>query len=105
MPNSENALRPSEPRKTHGFARAGAYYACLFLVTHALAGAYLASGSWRRPDSLLVANLIMLVPGLVAVAMLRWVFRAPVRATLGLSFVLNRWSLLAYLLPLLISGA
>ncbi len=89
-----------------GFGRAAAYYACLFLLTHALAAAYLASGgSWRRPDSLLVANLIMLVPGVVAVVLLRWVFRKPVRETLGLWFVLNRWSVLAGVLPLLVCGA
>ncbi|NOU32702.1 MAG: CPBP family intramembrane metalloprotease [Polyangiaceae bacterium] len=86
--------------------RAAGYSSCLFVLTHALAGAYLVSGgSWRRPDSLLAANLIMLLPGLLAIAMVRWVFHEPVRRTLGLSFSLNRWSALAFVLPLLLSGA
>jgi len=96
----------SSAEKTSSFRRAAVFYGCLFALTHLLAGAYLASGgSWRRPDSLLAANLIMLVPGLLALAMVRWVFREPVRKTLGLTFVLNRWSLLACALPLLLSGS
>ncbi|MEO6599750.1 MAG: CPBP family intramembrane glutamic endopeptidase [Polyangiaceae bacterium] len=106
MPKPTSSEYGSSTSKRTLFGRAAAYYVCLFLLTHALAAAYLLSGgSWRRPDSLLAANLIMLVPGLLALGMVRWVFREPVRKTLGLSWLLNRWSVLALLLPPLLSGA
>ncbi|MEI9950261.1 MAG: CPBP family intramembrane glutamic endopeptidase [Pseudomonadota bacterium] len=86
--------------------RVAGYYACTFLLTHVLVLAYLmAGGSWRRLDSFAFANLVMLVPGLVAAGTARWLFREPVTRLLGLSVRLNRWFLLAWLLPLFISGA
>ncbi|MET0791385.1 MAG: CPBP family intramembrane glutamic endopeptidase [Polyangiaceae bacterium] len=104
--NQGSTLFQPRAGKIGHWRRAASYYACLFLTSHALAGAYLWSGgSWRRPDSLLVANLIMLVPGLLAVSMVRWIFRSPLRPTLGLSFALNRWSALACVLPVLLSAA
>src|SRR6187549_825442 len=47
----------------------------------------------------------MLVPGLVAAATARWLFREPVQRVLGLSVRFNRWLLVAWLLPVLLSGA
>ncbi len=86
--------------------RVASYYGVTFLVTHALAAAYLWSGgSWRRLDSFAFANLLMLVPGLSAAGMARWLFREPVKRALGLSVRLNRWFLFAWLLPVLLSGA
>ena len=41
----------------------------------------------------------MLIPGLVAVVLTRWVFREPLRASLGLFFSPNRWWLVAWLAP------
>lgn len=86
--------------------RALSYYAATFFLTHALGGAYiLCGGSWSGPDSFLVANLLMLVPGLTAAAAARWLFREPVRAALALRFVVNRWLLVAWLLPVALSAA
>ncbi len=86
--------------------RVAGYYGCTFLVTHALVAGYLLTGgSWRRLDSFAFANLVMLVPGLVAAATARWLFREPVTRVLGLSLRLNGWFLLAWLLPVLLSGA
>ncbi len=86
--------------------RVAGYYGCTFLVTHALVVGYLmAGGSWRRLDSFAFANLVMLVPGLVAAGTARWLFHEPVTRVLGLSVRLNRWFLLAWLLPVLLSGA
>jgi len=82
------------------------YYAAVFALTHAFAGAYLlAGGSWSRPDSFVVANLGMLIPGLVAAAAARLWFREPVRQALGLRWVWDRWLLVAWLLPLILSSA
>lgn len=87
-------------------ARIAGYYGVTFLVTHGLVAGYLlGGGSWRRLDSLVFANLAMLVPGLVAVGHARLLFREPVTRVLGLSLRLNRWFLIAWLLPLLLSLA
>src|SRR5689334_19441593 len=81
-------------------------YAVTFLVTHALSFGYLLSGgSFRRLDSFVFANLVMLVPGLVAAGLTRFVFRKPVRRTLGLSLRFNRWFLFAWWFPPLASLA
>jgi len=82
------------------------YYLVTFLTTHALAAGYLLSGgSWRRLDSFAFANVLMLVPGLVAAGCARVLYREPVTRVLGLSLRKNRWFLFAWLLPVLLSGA
>jgi len=98
--NVQNAavLRP--------LSKALSYFALVFVLTHAFAGAYvLRGGSWSRPDSFVVANLAMLIPGLVAAAVARWWFREPVPQALGLRWVLNGWLAVAWLLPVLLSCA
>jgi len=86
--------------------RVAIYYAVTFLVTHALSFGYLrAGGSFRRLDSFLFANVAMLVPGLVAACLTRFVFREPVARTLGLSLRFNRWFLFAWWFPPLVSLA
>lgn len=93
-------------QKRGTFARVLRYYALVFLLTHALVAAYLlGGGSWSRPDSFVFANLGMLVPGLVAAGAARWWWRERVRDALGLRWVLNRWLVVAWLLPLLLSAA
>jgi membrane protease YdiL (CAAX protease family) len=80
--------------------RVGVFYAAVFLATHAVTTAYrLRGGSWTGPGAFVVANGIMLVPGLTALVFARWVSREPVRAALGLRFAPNRWWLFAWLAP------
>jgi membrane protease YdiL (CAAX protease family) len=87
-------------------SRVLSYYAAVFVITHAFAGVYLLrGGSWSRPGSFIVANLAMLIPGLVAAAAARWLFREPVRRALGLRWVLDRWLAIGWLLPLILSFA
>lgn len=105
MPNEHRQNPWFGPGKTQRAGRVAAYYACTFALTHALVGGYLlAGGSWRRLDSFAFANVVMLVPGLVAAATARWLFHEPVARVLGLSVRLNRWFLLAWLGPVLLSG-
>jgi CAAX protease family protein len=93
-------------RKSGRWRRVGSYYGCTFLATHSLVLGYLwAGGSWRRLDSFIFANLAMLVPGLVAAGLARWLFRESIAGVLGLSFGLNRWFLFAWLVPPLLSAA
>lgn len=76
------------------------FYAATFVATHLVTTAYrLRGGSWNSLDSFAVANGIMLIPGVTALILTRFVFRAPVRETLGLRLRPNRWWLVAWLLP------
>jgi uncharacterized protein len=80
--------------------RIAAFYVATFVITHLVTTAYrLRGGSWNSLDTFVVANGIMLIPGLTAIAFTRWVFREPIRETLGLRFSPNRWWLAAWLLP------
>ncbi len=81
--------------------RIAAFYVPTFLLTHLIVAVYLATGgSFRRLDSFGLANLGMLVPGLVAAAVARWVYRQPVREVLALRFRWSGWLVFAWLLPL-----
>jgi uncharacterized protein len=74
------------------------FYAATFVVTHLVTTAYrLRGGAWNALDTFVVANGIMLIPGLTALVFTRWVFREPVRETLGLKLRPNRWWLAAWL--------
>jgi len=78
--------------------RTAVFYAVVFGLTHAVTTVYrLRGGSWHSLDTFLVANGIMLIPGLTAVAMARWISPQPRRATLGLRLRPNRWWLWAWL--------
>ena len=69
-------------------------------MTHIITTAYrLRGGSWNSLDTFVVANGIMLIPGLTALVFTRWIFREPVRRSLGLHLRPNRWWLAAWLLP------
>jgi uncharacterized protein len=75
-------------------------YLAIFAGTHVVTIGYGLSGrSWLGLDTFVVANGIMLIPGLVALALARWFFRQPLNATLGLTLRPNRWWLVAWLLP------
>jgi uncharacterized protein len=79
-------------------ARIVVFYVPTFLLTHAIVAVYLASGgSFRHLASFGFGNLAMLVPGLVAAGVARWVYREPVRKVLRLSFRPNRWFAFAWL--------
>jgi membrane protease YdiL (CAAX protease family) len=78
--------------------RIAAFYIATFGVTHVLSTAYrLRGGSWTSLDTFVVANGLMLIPGLCALAFTRWVLREPIVATLGLRLRPNRWWLVAWL--------
>jgi len=80
--------------------RIAAFTVATFVVTHLVTTTYrLQGGSWTSLDTFLVANGIMLIPGLTAIVFVRWIFREPVRETLGLRGRPNGWWLAAWLLP------
>ncbi|MBM2832165.1 MAG: amino terminal protease family [Dehalococcoidia bacterium] len=86
--------------------KAGLYVGLTFLVSYLLIGLYLAfGGKWVMPGSLIVTIGYMFVPMTVAIAVQKTIYKQPVRGPLGVSFRLNRWFLVAWLLPPLIAMA
>jgi len=72
----------------------------VFAATHVVTTSYrLLGGTWNSIRVLVVANGIMLIPGLTAILFVGWVFREPLLTTLGLRLSPNRWWLAAWLLP------
>lgn len=80
--------------------RVAQFYLTVFAATHVVTTSYrLLGGTWSSIDVFLVANGIMLIPGVTAILFVRWVFREPVLSTLGLRFSPNRWWFAAWVLP------
>ena len=72
--------------------RVVAFYLTVLLATHVVTTTYrLMGGTWNSMGVFLVANGIMLIPGLTAVLFVRFAWREPVLRTLGLQFKPNRW--------------
>ncbi len=77
-----------------------AYLALAFGLSWAIVGAWLGlGGKWSSPASVWVAVAFMLMPAVAAVVAQRLVGREPIAGPLGVSFRLNRWFLVAWLLP------
>lgn len=56
-------------------------------------------GKWVMPGALIVATAYMFIPMLVAIGVQKLIYKEPLREPLGISFKLNRWFLMAWLLP------
>jgi uncharacterized protein len=73
-----------------------------FLINYLLIIFYLAlGGKWVIPGSLIVTGVYMFVPMLVAIVIQKLIYRQSLKF-LGLSWKLNKWFLVAWLLPLII---
>lgn len=80
--------------------RIAVFYATVFAVTHTITTVYrLRGGSWHSLDTFVVANGIMLIPGLTAIAFARWLSPDARRTSLGLRLRPNLWWLVAWLAP------
>jgi membrane protease YdiL (CAAX protease family) len=60
-------------------------------------------GRWGSPSSMLVAIVYMFIPAAVAVTVQKLLYRQPVIKPLGISFRLNRWFAVAWLLPFVLT--
>lgn len=79
--------------------RAALYIGLAYLVSWSLALGFLClGGEWNTPAAVPVAVAYMFGPAVAAVAVQRGVSRRPVR-DLGLPLAVNRWFLVAWLLP------
>ncbi len=64
---------------------------------------FLLGGKWVMPGSLIIATAYMFIPMIVAIIIQKYILREPVKGPLGISFKLNRWFLIAWLLPAIIA--
>jgi len=71
-----------------------------FLVSWLIAGlGYFFVGNLFRPSFIAVYVAYMFVPMAVAITVQKFIYGEPIKSTLGISFRLNRWFLVAWLLP------
>ena len=64
---------------------------------------FLFGGRWVMPGSLIISVIYMFIPMLVSIFVQKIVYKDLVKEPLGVSFKLNRWFLIAWLLPVIIS--
>jgi len=62
-------------------------------------------GKWMTPASLVIAVIYMFVPMVIAIIVQKFIYKEPVKDALGISFKLNRWFVVAWLLPPIIAFA
>ena len=75
-----------------------------FFLSYLLIFLYLATGGkWVMPGSLIIATAYMFIPMVVAIIVQKYILGEPVKGPLGISFKLNRWFLVAWLLPAVIA--
>ena len=77
-----------------------------FLVNWLMATLFFAfGGKWGSPASLAMAASYMFVPMIMAIIVQKFIYKEPMKDALGISFKLNRWFLVAWLLPAVIAFA
>lgn len=59
-------------------------------------------GRWGSPASLAFAATYMFIPMVMAIVVQKFIYKEPLKQPLGISFKLNGWFLIAWLLPLII---
>ena len=88
---------------TRSLKKAGLFTVLTYGFSYLLIDAYLGLGrKGEFFDLLIVAAVYMFVPMLAAILVQKGVYREPIIEPLGISFRLNRWFLVAWLLPLAI---
>jgi len=86
--------------------RAGLFTGITFLLSWLLVALFLLSGGrWNTPEAYIVAVAFMFVPMIVALVLQGVVYKEPLKEPLGISFRLNWWFLVAWLLPPVIALA
>jgi len=80
--------------------KAGVFIGLTFFVNWSFALLFHAlGGRWHTPVGTAFGAAYMFVPMVVAILLQKGVYREPVQEPLGISFRLNRWFLVAWLLP------
>lgn len=82
------------------FKRAMLFLGLTFFFNWLMATLFFAfGGKWGTPASLPIAAGYMFVPMIMAIIVQKVIYKEPVKQPLGISFKLNRWFLVAWLLP------
>jgi membrane protease YdiL (CAAX protease family) len=80
--------------------RVGLFLGMTFAVNWLMAGLFWKlGGKWNTPYSLILGVLYMFVPMFSAIIVQKLIYRQPLKVPLGISFKLNRWFLIAWFLP------
>ena len=86
--------------------KVGIFVGLTYLLSWLIAGLFAAfGGQWNTPLATAIAVLYMFVPMTIALIVQKGIYREPVKKPLGISFRLNRWFLVAWLLPPIIAFA
>ena len=82
------------------------FIALVFLINWLMVILFIAlGGEWMSPTSLIIAISYMFVPMIVAIIVQRLIYKEPIKGALGISFKVNRWFVVAWLLPVIIAVA
>jgi membrane protease YdiL (CAAX protease family) len=83
------------------------FIALVFLVSWLMVALFLAfGGRWMAtPVSLAFALTYMFVPMIIAIIVQKFIYKEPIKQALGISFKVNRWFVVAWLLPVIIAVA
>jgi membrane protease YdiL (CAAX protease family) len=88
------------------FKKVALFIGLTFLANWLMAILFFAfGGKWGTTASLLMAAGYMFVPMVIAVIIQKFIYKEPLKEPLGISFKLNRWFLIAWLLPPVIALA
>jgi len=91
---------------TKNVKKAALFTGLTFFFSYLLVILYFAfGGKWVNPGALIVATAYMFIPMAAAIVVQRLIYKEPVKKPLGISFRLNRWFLVAWLLPPVIAFA
>jgi membrane protease YdiL (CAAX protease family) len=86
--------------------KAGLFIGLTFLANYLLLALYLAfGGRWVMPGSTIVATAYMFIPMVIAIVVQRLFYKQPLREPFRISFRVNRWFLVAWLLPPVVAFA
>jgi membrane protease YdiL (CAAX protease family) len=88
------------------FRKAALFVGLTYLVSYLLVFLYSALvGSWTMPNAAVLGVVYMFVPTMVVLVVQKGIFKEPLKEPLRISFRLNRWFLVAWLLRPLIACA
>jgi len=71
-----------------------------FFISYAFIFSYFAlGGKWLSSGTIFVAPIYMFIPTIAAIVVQKFIYKEPLKAPLGISWRINRWWLVAWLLP------
>jgi membrane protease YdiL (CAAX protease family) len=86
--------------------RVGLFIGIAFALSWLIVILFLAfSGKWGTRSAMIIATVFMFMPMTSAILVQKFIYKEPLKKPLGISFRLNRWWLVAWLLPPLIAFA